>query len=127
MSTFWLLLFESLLQSVLIMTLTWALARRINNYSIVDVAWTLSFFLQSLVFLLATEGWWVRRAMILVLVGIWSLRLGIFILRRVYQKHPAEDERYRIIRLSFGPRAAAGFFRFFNIKRSAWWLSRFLF
>jgi steroid 5-alpha reductase family enzyme len=75
------------------------IARRIDNYGIVDIAWSYAFAALALFYALAsTSGWAPRRALIATLVTIWSLRLGTHLYRRVMSHHPVEDTRYQTLR-----------------------------
>lgn len=89
-------------------------ARRIDNYGIVDIAWSYAFAALALYYALAAPGWPVRRALIGGMAGIWSLRLGTHLYRRVRAHHPNEDGRYVQLRrdwvANFGPKMF-GFFQ----------------
>lgn len=92
------------------------LARRIDNYGIVDIAWSYAFAALAIFYALAAPGWELRRALLGAMVVVWSLRLGTHLYRRVMGHHPHEDSRYRQLRLdwaaNFGPRM----FRFFQYQ-----------
>jgi steroid 5-alpha reductase family enzyme len=94
--------------------LVYLLARAIDNYGIVDIAWSYSFALLASIYALLGPGWPVRRAMIAAIVSLWSLRLGTHLLLRIARKHPQEDGRYRQLRKDWGPAfklKMAGFFQ----------------
>jgi steroid 5-alpha reductase family enzyme len=76
----------------------YAVARGIDNYSIVDIAWSYAFAALAIVYGLLGEGWPVRRAMVAAMVTAWSLRLGTHLLVRIARKHPVEDGRYAQLR-----------------------------
>jgi len=90
------------------------LARRIDNYGIVDVAWSYAYALLAGYYALCAPGWLPRRALVAGLAIVWSLRLGTHLLRRVAGHHPVEDGRYVQLRQdwvgNFGPKMA-GFFQ----------------
>jgi steroid 5-alpha reductase family enzyme len=90
--------------------------RRIDNYGIVDVAWSYAFGALAAFYALAATGWPVRRALIAALALTWSARLGTHLLVRVAGHHPVEDGRYLELRgkwaANFGPRM----FRFFQFQ-----------
>ena len=69
-------------------------ARRIDNYGIVDIAWSYAFAVLALGYALLAPGWPVRRALIATMATLWSLRLGTHLYRRVMGHHPVEDGRY---------------------------------
>lgn len=90
------------------------LARRIDNYGIVDIAWSYAFGASALSAAVLLPGWTPRRAVIAVLVGIWSARLGTHLLRRIARHHPQEDARYQKLREDWSgnfDRKMAGFFQ----------------
>lgn len=93
-----------------------AFARRIDNYSIVDVAWSLAFAGLALFYSAAADGWWVRRVLIGVMAVAWSLRLGVHLWRRVAAHHPAEDGRYEEMRGRWRPGIATRMFLFFQFQ-----------
>jgi steroid 5-alpha reductase family enzyme len=71
---------------------TFAIARRIGRYNVVDVAWGLGFIAVALVAALLGDGDASRRWLLLALVAIWGLRLSWYIYRRSAGK--GEDRRY---------------------------------
>lgn len=90
------------------------LARRIDNYGVVDIAWSYAFGLLALGYGLASKGWAPRRFALVLLVMIWSVRLGTHLWRRVARDHPKEDARYSKFRDTWGLsfiRKMAGFFQ----------------
>ncbi len=76
---------------------TWWLARRIGNYSIVDVTWSLSFAPIAVLHATLSDGWVPRRIAIAILISLWSLRLGTYLWGRVAAHHPKVDPRYAIL------------------------------
>jgi steroid 5-alpha reductase family enzyme len=73
---------------------TFAVARRIGRYNVVDVAWGLGFIAVALVAALLGDGDASRRWLLLALVAIWGLRLSFYIYRRSAGKGEGEDPRY---------------------------------
>jgi steroid 5-alpha reductase family enzyme len=71
---------------------TFAIARRIGRFNVVDVAWGLGFIAVALVAALLGDGDASRRWLLLALVAIWGLRLSWYIYRRSAGK--GEDPRY---------------------------------
>lgn len=106
----------SLALMFVVMSATWWLARRWNNYSIVDGAWAGSFFVVAVFFTLTQSGWELRKAIMLTVVGLWSLRLAYFLTKRIYSHHPAEDSRYKQLRSEYGSHVTARFFVFFQYQ-----------
>jgi steroid 5-alpha reductase family enzyme len=96
--------------------LLYLLARRIDNYGIVDIAWSYAFGGAALLYSLCGPGWPVRRALIAALALVWSLRLGTHLLVRIVRQHPAEDARYRQLRGDWGSGFAARMAGFFQLQ-----------
>ncbi len=92
------------------------LARRIDNYGIVDVAWSYAFGVLALGYALAGAGWSGRRALLAAMVGAWSLRLGTHLCRRVAGHHPVEDTRYVQLRSDWAANFAPKMFGFFLLQ-----------
>lgn len=96
--------------------LLYAGARRLDNYSIVDIAWSYAFGLAALFYAWAGPGWKVRRMLIAAIAVIWSLRLGTHLWARIRRHHPAEDGRYRQLRKDWQSNFAARMFGFFQMQ-----------
>ena len=94
--------------------LVYLLARRIDNYGIVDVAWSYAFAALAAGYAVLGGGYLPRRALIALMAAVWSARLGTHLLVRIARKHPVEDGRYQQLRKDwgsgFGPKMA-GFFQ----------------
>ncbi len=93
-----------------------ALARRLDNYGIVDVAWSYAFAGLAGFYALAGAGWGPRRAWVAGLVGLWSLRLGTHLLVRVARHHPVEDSRYAQLRRDWAGNLGPKMARFFQFQ-----------
>jgi steroid 5-alpha reductase family enzyme len=78
------------------------LARRLNNYGIIDILWSYGFLVVVLLGAFLEPGWPLRRAAIAAMVCLWSLRLGTHVLVRVVKSHPQEDPRYAQLRKEWG-------------------------
>ncbi|MFI4942235.1 MAG: DUF1295 domain-containing protein [Burkholderiales bacterium] len=72
-----------------VMAGVWAVARRIRNAGIVDVAWSLNFALLAVLYATTLPGHRPRRLLIGGMTLVWSLRLGFFLYRRVMGHHRA--------------------------------------
>ncbi|HEX7675926.1 MAG TPA: DUF1295 domain-containing protein [Bdellovibrio sp.] len=116
MENFWMQIVGALVLMTLIMTVTWLFARQWDNYSIVDVVWSLSFSLMGCFYFLTSQGWWLRKALVLLVILLWSLRLSYFLARRIYSHHPNEDSRYKTLRKEYGSQIASRFFLFFQYQ-----------
>jgi steroid 5-alpha reductase family enzyme len=84
--------------ALMVFALVWALSVRINNYGFLDAVWSLSVAILAPIYALLGTGDPSRR-LAFTLIGVaWSLRLGLYILIRVWRHHPQEDKRYRTLR-----------------------------
>ncbi len=96
--------------------LLYFLARRLDNYGIVDVAWSYAFAALATFYALAGPGWPVRRALVAALAVVWSLRLGTHLAIRVIGHHPVEDGRYVQLRRDWAGVFAPKMFGFFQLQ-----------
>ena len=78
------------------MTLLWTLSVRIDDASIVDIAWGPAFVLITWTALLLGDGADGRSALLAALVSIWGLRLGAYLAQR--NLGHGEDQRYTAMR-----------------------------
>ena len=77
-----------------LMTTLWVVSLALKNSSIVDILWGPGFVLANWIyFALAPDGSPGRKWLISILVTIWGLRLGLYILWRNWGE--PEDFRYR--------------------------------
>jgi steroid 5-alpha reductase family enzyme len=91
-------------------------ARWMDNYGIVDIAWSYAFGALAAFYALAGPGWPVRRALIAALAVMWSARLGTHLCIRVLGHHPVEDGRYVQLRQDWVANFAAKMFGFFQMQ-----------
>jgi steroid 5-alpha reductase family enzyme len=92
------------------------LARRLDNYGIVDVAWSYAFAALVIFYALAGAGWSPRRALLATMVSLWSLRLGTHLAIRVARHHPEEDTRYVQLRQDWAANFHPTMFGFFQLQ-----------
>ncbi|TDU73122.1 steroid 5-alpha reductase family enzyme [Prosthecobacter fusiformis] len=102
--------------------LTWWLSLRLDNYSFVDVTWSLAFAPVAAWYAFANDGWMPRRVAIAVLVAAWSLRLGVHLWKRVASHHPKEDPRYAVLREKWKKNRERAFLAFFLMQGLLVWL-----
>lgn len=91
-------------------------ARRIENYGVVDIAWSYAFGALALFYAAVSPGWSVRRGLVAALALIWSARLGTHLARRVAKHHPTEDARYAQLRRDWAANFAPRMFGFFQLQ-----------
>jgi len=82
----------------------WAVSVIKRDASIVDIGWGLGFVGIATVGFLVGDGWAGRRGLVLVLTGIWGLRLAAYLLWRNWGQ--PEDYRYQRMRRHYGDRFA---------------------
>ncbi len=102
--------------ALFLFTLAWIVARRIDNYSIVDALWSLSFGLFALPILLFAPGDPTRKLLFGGMFFLWSLRLGVFLTVRIFSHLEVEDNRYRKLREEYGAHVDFRFFLFFMLQ-----------
>ncbi len=113
---FWFLMTVGFALAMVLMVATWLFAKRIDNASVVDVAWSLGFTLLVGAYWVLGTGAQDRKTLIAVMVSLWSLRLGTHLWRRVAKHHPEEDGRYATLREQFSERPWLMFFGFFQLQ-----------
>lgn len=104
--------------AVAMFAVVWWVARRIDNYSIVDVAWSYALTPLVLWYAYAGSGDGVRKAVAVGLGLFWSLRLGTYLLKRVAKHHPHEDVRYEVLREKWKGNLGSAFFWFLRRRLS---------
>ncbi|CAN5387222.1 DUF1295 domain-containing protein [soil metagenome] len=114
------LMIAAFLTTTVVMFVIWLVSERIKNAGIVDVAWGFGFVLVALIdFLLSTFNGWgnsTRSGLILLMVALWSLRLGFFLAYRFKRMWPDEDGRYKKYREDCGDKASQGLFLAFEMQ-----------
>ncbi len=110
------LLLLALTALLLIFSVCYLLARRLENYGIVDIAWSYAFGALTAFYALFAAGWPVRRALLATMVVLWSVRLGTHLAIRVIRHHPQEDGRYRQLRRDWSAQFALKMFGFFQLQ-----------
>ena len=105
-----------------LMTLLWLLSLLLKDSSIVDPFWGPGFVIANWVyFALTPEGFPARKWLISILVAIWGLRLGLYLLWRNWGK--GEDFRYRKWREEAGaPWWWRSYFKVFVLQGALMWI-----
>lgn len=106
----------ALFAAVAAFALLFLLARRLTNFGIVDVAWSLGFAPLAAFYGYFGGGDVSRRTLIAVMTGLWSLRLGGYLARRVLGHLHTEDGRYRQLRRDWAANLNWKMFRFFQFQ-----------
>ncbi len=97
----------------LIMLLVWLWALKIKNNGVVDIFWAFNFTVIALIVWLMADGEPARKNLVCALAGLWSLRLGIYLLIRVGSHLKEEEGRYKQLRQEWNN---AKFFFFFQMQ-----------
>ena len=97
---------DTLIAVLAMMFVVWLISLVKNDVSIVDAFWGPGFLLVAAVAWAAGQGFPLRGALLLALVGIWALRLGLYLLWRNLQAGE-EDYRYRKMRERWGAKFPA--------------------
>lgn len=97
----------------LIMMLVWLWALKIKNNGVVDIFWAFNFTVIASVIWLMADGFVARKNLVCFLAGLWSLRLGIYLLIRVGSHLKEEEGRYKQLRQEWNN---AKFFAFFQMQ-----------
>lgn len=98
------------------MTITWMVAVRLRNFGIVDAVWSLGFAPIAVLYLLGRKDQPEQSVVFVLMVIVWSLRLGIHLARRIAKHHPHEDVRYAKLRAEWGANADRKMFWFFQLQ-----------
>jgi len=101
----------------LVMTALWLVQRRTHNAGVVDVAWSFGVGLVAVFFAWGADGDVARRWLVGAMAGLWGLRLGVYLARRMVGDH--EDRRYAEMREKWGDKTQRNLFFIFQIQ--AFW------
>ncbi len=112
----WLIWLGAWVGTSTLMLILWEVQRRRRNAGIVDVAWSFGTALVGIAFCVFGTGDVGRRVLLGSLIGIWGVRLGTHLWRRVANE--AEDGRYRDLREKWGEQQQKWLFIFFQIQAS---------
>ncbi len=113
---FWRLMAFALVVPVVMMAGVWVLAKVLNNAGVVDIFWSYGFIPVVLVCAALSGGDLKRNVVLVLMVTLWSARLGTYLLFRVARHHPEEDGRYAALRTQFPRHTWAMFFGFFQAQ-----------
>lgn len=102
--------------TVVAMYWVWIWAVKIENFGVVDAAWSGGFLVQAALFFYFGEGFVWRKLLFLLMVGTWSFRLAYYLSRRIYSHHPKEDTRYEQLRKEYGTDYKKRFLYFFQMQ-----------
>lgn len=95
------------------MTVVFIVAKRINNYAIVDVAWAFGFSIIACTYASCVAPLSLRHWSVILMVLFWSLRLTWHLGARFKRWYPNEDARYAEFRKKLGSFVGAKMFLIF--------------
>jgi steroid 5-alpha reductase family enzyme len=96
------------------MSALWLYATKRGEADIVDAGWAAGIGIIAALTAFLGTGDPIRRTILALLVGLWSVRLTLYITQRAIA--PGEDGRYAALRASWGASATAKFFLFFQMQ-----------
>jgi steroid 5-alpha reductase family enzyme len=103
------------LAMAILMFALWIVQNRSSNAGTVDVAWAFGTGVVGVWFALGANSSAPERQWLLAgLIGLWGLRLGAHLLRRV--RSESEDGRYRYLREKLGDQVQPFMFGFFQVQ-----------
>ena len=107
---------------MIMMTLLWIVSIILKNVSIVDLFWGFGFVVTTIFYFISTDGNGLRKAILLILVALWGLRLSGYLTWRNSGK--GEDFRYREFRKKYGEKRYwwVSFFQTFLLQGLLMWL-----
>ncbi|MBX9458234.1 MAG: DUF1295 domain-containing protein [Rhizobium sp.] len=100
-----------------IMTMAWAVQRVTGASGWIDTIWSMAVGLGGIAAAVFAEGDGERRIAVLVLVAIWSLRLGLHIAARTHGA--GEDPRYEKLIRDWGEAASLRLWLFLQVQAAA--------
>ncbi len=95
----------------------WAIQRATGNSGWVDAVWAFGLGIAGLILALVPGPIGGRQILVAILIGAWSLRLGLHIAQR--SMSGPEDARYAALRQEWGPRFQFRLFLFLQIQAAA--------
>lgn len=106
----------SLAACCVLMTITFFIGKAINNFSIVDMAWSFNFLVIAGIIWLMTDGFEPRKAIICGLLSLWALRLGIYLGARIFSHINREEGRYIQLRKDWAANLNTKMFGFYQMQ-----------
>ena len=98
-----------------LMLILWLTSLKTKNAAIVDVGWTFGLLVCAIVYAIAAPGEADRKAIFLLMVGAWALRLGGYLFfTRVWRQQ--EEGRYQQLRKEWNTNVNLKFFFFFEFR-----------
>ncbi len=102
--------------AILGMAIAWFLGRRLKNAGYIEACWPFVFAAVIGLYAAAGAGAPFRRGVVALIVSLWALRLGVYLVARVARNHKVEDLRYQQLREQFPKRPWHMFFGFSQLQ-----------
>jgi steroid 5-alpha reductase family enzyme len=115
MSELTVLIIKGYLMLFLLQTALWVRQVFTKNASSADVGWSVGMALLVLFFAFNIEGFWLRKLIVVSLLGIWSLRLSSHLIFRTISEG-TEDSRYARFREGWKENANRNFFLVYQLQ-----------
>lgn len=98
-----------------LMLILWLISLKTRNAAIVDVGWTFGLLTCAIVYAIFSPSYSLRKVLVLMMVGVWALRLGGYLFLTRVWKQP-EEGRYQQIRKAWKTNINLKFFFFFELQ-----------
>lgn len=85
-----------------VMMIVFLIAIKLKNNGIVDVFWSYNFLVIAAIVYFLADGFEPRKMMVCAITTLWSIRLGTYILIRVFGHIKEEEGRYKQLRAEWG-------------------------
>lgn len=109
------IILKGYLMLVLMQTVLWSIQMRTKDASTADVGWSIGMSVLVGWYAINSDGFLLRKWLILLPIFIWTLRLSSHLLRRIIADG-REDSRYAQFREDWGRQAGRNFFVIFQLQ-----------
>ena len=100
---------------IAMMLVLWLISLRTNNASIVDPGWAAGLVLIAGLYAIFGDGYWLRSSILAAMVGLWGIRLALYLIRTRIIGHP-EEGRYQELRRQWKTNLPIKFLIFFQFQ-----------
>ena len=94
----------------------WYRQEQTKNATSVDIAWSFGIATLVVIYAITLPGQSGHKILVATAGVIWSVRLGVFLLKDRVMKHSKEDGRYAALRTHWGEKASFNFFFFYQAQ-----------
>ncbi len=100
---------------MLLMGALWVIELKYDNASFIDVGWVMGIGLTTVFLAVVSDGWLMRKLILMMMVLCWAIRLGLHLIKRI-SADPHEDKRYASLRREWGKDAHRNYFFLFQFQ-----------